>query len=104
MKKKIILLSIILGIVLLILIPSNVYASNIFSGKKKLKINVIDRKESTYTTINKETTITIRSEEDIYGLYIVYEYSSQTGKLSSNGKSLDIGKNNFLHEYINVNN
>lgn len=108
MKKKIILLSIVLGIALLILIPSNVYASditkstNILINEKTINKNVIDGKESTYAAINKDATITIRAEEDIYGLYIVYEYSSKTGTLSSNGKTTNIGQNNFLHEYINV--
>lgn len=108
MKKKIILLSIVLGIALLIFIPSNVYASDITKStkisinEKTINKNVIDGKESTYATINKEAIITIRAEEDIYGLYIVYEYSSKKGTLSSNGKTMDIGKNNFLHEYVDI--
>lgn len=109
MKKKMLLLSFVLGIALLIFIPSNVYAgditnsTNISVNEKTITKNVIDGKESTYTTINKDTSITINSEEDIYGLYIVYEYSSKTGTLSGNGKTANIGQNNFLHEYVNIN-
>lgn len=102
MKKKIILLSIALGIALLILIPSNIYASDITNytkisiNGKNINKNVIDKKENTYAIINKENTITIKSEEDIYGLYIIYEYSSKTGTLSSNGITINIGQLDYL--------
>ena len=109
MNKKIILLSLIVGIALLMALPSSVYASditdstNILINEKAINKNVTDGKETTYATINKDTTITINAEEDIHGLYIVYEYSSQPGTLVANGKTADIGQNNFLHEYIDVN-
>ena len=109
MKKKMILLTLVLGITLLILIPSSVYASditketNILINEKAINKKAIDGKESTYVNIKQNTTITIKSEQDIYSLYIVYEYSSKTGTLTGNGKTADVGQNNFLHEYINVN-
>lgn len=108
MKKKIILLFI-LAIVLVILISSRAYAAditksaNILVNDKNISKNVTDGKESTHKKINKNSTITIKSNEHIHGLYIVYEYSSQTGKLSSGYKSIEIGENKFLHEYIDVN-
>lgn len=109
MKKKMILLTLVLGIALLILIPSNVHASditketNILINEKAISSKVTDGKESTYLTIKQNTSITIKSEQDIHSLYIVYEYSSKTGTLAGNGKTTDIGQNYFLHEYINVN-
>lgn len=108
MNKKIILLTLVLGIALLILIPSSVYASditketNILINEKAISSKVTDGKETTCLTIKKNTSITIKSEQDIHSLYIVYEYSSKTGTLTGNGKTTDIGRNNFLHEYINV--
>lgn len=110
MKKKITLLSIILGIALLIFIPSNVYANDITStteillDEKAISKKVRDSKESTYITIDKDSKITITSEEDIYGLYIIYEYSSKTGTLSCNENNTKIGQNHFLHEYVNIEN
>lgn len=109
MKKKMILLTLALGITLLMLIPSSVYASDITKetkiliNEKTINKKAIDGKETTCLTIKKNTSITIKSEQDIHSLYIVYEYSSKTGTLTGNGKTTDIGRNNFLHEYINVN-
>lgn len=108
MKKKMILLTLVLGITLLILIPSSVYASditketNILINEKAISSKVTDGKESTYLAIKQNTSITIKSKQDIQGIYIEYEYSSKTGTLIGNGKTTDIGRNNFLHEYINV--
>lgn len=109
MKEKMILLTLVLGITLLILIPSSVYASditketNILINEKAISSKVTDGKETTYVTIKQNTLITIKSEQDIHSLYIVYEYSSKTGMLTGNEKTADVGQNNFLHEYINVN-
>lgn len=108
MKKKMILLTLVLGITLLMLIPSSVYASditketNILINEKAISSKITDSKENTYLTIKQNASITIKSEQDIHSLYIVYEYSSKTGTLTGNGKTTDIGRNNFLHEYINV--
>lgn len=107
MKK--IIIPFVLGILLIIVFSSNVYAENI-TNSTSISINnqainkkIIDGKESTYITIEKNAQITINSNENIHGLYIVYEYGSKNGKLSGNGKTIDIGTNNFLHEYIDVN-
>lgn len=108
MKKKIILLFI-AAMAISMLFSSKIYAKDITSSSsilingKKANKKIIDGKESTYLTINKDTTVTITSEEKIYGLYIVYEYSSKIGKLSINSKTTNIGQDNFLHEYVNVN-
>ena len=108
-KKKKILSTLVLGIALLILIPRKVTASditketNILINEKAISSKVTDGKESTYLAIKQDTSITIKSEQDIHGIYIVYEYSSKTGTLTGNGKTVEVGQNNFLHEYINVN-
>ena len=107
MKKKILLISLIA--VALLFISSKVYASditdftNIIVNEKEANKKLIDRKENTYSTITKGTTITINSEEYIHGIYIIYEYTSKNGTLSNLEKSTAVGQNNFLHEYINVN-
>ena len=108
MKKRIIILFV-LVISLLILFSSNVCAENITDSisilinGKAINNKIVDGKESTYASVDKDVEITITSDENIHGLYIVYEYSSKTGRLSNNGKTTGIGQNNFLHEYINVN-
>lgn len=106
MKKKILILSI-LVITFLILLSLDIYAEDITNSSTILvndkKVNkILDKRESTYTSINKDEKITIKSEEDIYGLYIVYEYSSKTGRITGNGKEENVGQNSFLHEYINI--
>jgi len=109
MKKKILLLSFVLAIALLMFAGTEVYASditkqtNILINEKTINKSVLDGKETTYSTIEKDTVITIKSDEEIHGLYIVYEYSSKTGTLTSNDKTVNVGQNNFLHEYIDVN-
>lgn len=110
MKKKTLLSLIIAGVILLMLFSSKVYASditnltNIIIDDEIINKKITDGKESTYITINKNEAITIKSEEDIYGLYIVYEYSSKTGKISSNERTANVGENGFLHEYLDINN
>lgn len=61
-----------------------------------------DNNENSYLSISKRSTISITSEEDIYGIYIIYELSSQTGNININNKNINIGVNNFLHEYIDL--
>lgn len=108
MKKKIIILFAVV-MTLLILFSSRTFAADITSSAtilvndKTINKNVTDTKEKTYSTINKDTLITIKCEEEMHGLYIVYEYSSKTGILSTSEKTIGIGQNHFLHEYINVN-
>ena len=108
-KKIIVLISIIFAILLIIFLPSNVYAEDI-TKSTVITINdtpinkkATDNKENTYIKISKDEKITIKSNEEIHGIYIIYEYSSQTGILSTSTNNIKIGTNNFLHEYININ-
>ena len=100
MKKMIILLTI-------LLIPNLVLASDITENSKILvNDNVInkltDKNENSYTTITIDDEIKINSNEDIYGLYIIYELKSATGIITSNNKNVVVGENEYLHEYINI--
>lgn len=107
--KKIIAFPLLI-ISLILLLSTKAYASDITNtssitiNETSIHKNVLDKKENTYTTINKDSVIQIKAEEEIYGLYIVYEYSSKTGSLVGNNKTIHIGENNFLHEYIDINN
>ena len=69
---------------------------------KAIDKKVRDDKESTFITIKENSIIQINSTEDIYGLYIIYELESQKGNLTANEKTIEIGQNGFLHEYINI--
>lgn len=93
---------------LILLFPTLVLASDITSSSKYL-INesiadskIKDNKENTYISINNNSKITISNEEDIYGIYIIYEMSSKPGIISNGNKSNDIGEDGFLHEYVDV--
>lgn len=107
MKKRAVMFFM-LGLSFFLFFSTKTYASDITThaditvNDKGINKNVIDGKEKTYSSFAKLTSITIKSEEEIHGIYIIYEYSSKTGKLTNNNKTIDIGQNNFLHEYINV--
>ena len=58
--------------------------TEILLDEVKINKKITDNSENTYITISNESTIKIKSEENIDGLYIVYEYSSKSGTLSSN--------------------
>lgn len=95
-------------IFILLLIPNVILAEDITKSSNILidsnqNIKLIDNNENSYITIQKDSIITITNEEDIFGIYIIYELNSQEGIISNNSKSGTIGNNDFLHEYINVN-
>ena len=75
---------------------------NIFLNESNISSKVVDRNESTFINISNEDTIKITSSGDIGGLYIIYEVESKTGTLETNGKTIKIGENGFIHEYINL--
>lgn len=104
MRKKI---SFIL-IVSVMLLPLPISAKDItkdstivINGQRNNRMQ--DDKESTYVTIKKEDTIDITNTENIHGIYILYEMASEEGTIKTSSKSISIGANQFLHEYINVN-
>lgn len=97
-----------LALFILFLIPLNVFAEDITKSSKILigeSSNITkftDENENTYSEINKDEIITITNENDIHGIYIIYELKSVTGTIRNNTKDEKIGLNNFLHEYIDV--
>jgi len=100
MKKIIFLLTI-------LLFPIMTFASDI-TNKSLITINdttnnkIIDNNENSYISINSDEIIKITSEENIYGIYIIYELTSKTGTVSLYDKNIAIGENGFLHEYIDI--
>ena len=91
-----------------IILPINVLAEDITSSSN-ITINnekynkLTDNKENTYISVEKNKVINIQNNKNISGIYIIYELKSQTGIIKGNNKSLEIGTNGFLHEYIDLN-
>lgn len=90
-----------------IILPINVLAEDITSSSN-ITINnekynkLTDNKENTYISVEKNKVINIQNNKNISGIYIIYELKSQTGIIKGNNKSLEIGTNGFLHEYIDL--
>lgn len=95
-------------ITLLLIIPLKVNCkditkeSSITLNGNKISEKISDNNENTYITIKSSDNIKITSNEDIYGLYIIYEMASKEGTIKNDNKTNIIGENNFLHEYINI--
>ena len=100
----------ILFLLIILIYPTIAFAEDI-TNNSTILINELaanskltDNNENSYITIKKTDTIKIINEEDIFGIYIIYELSSQPGSITINNKNIEIGKNNYLHEYINLEN
>lgn len=74
----------------------------ILLNESNISSKVVDKKESTFISISNTDEIKISSDNNIGGLYIVYEITSTTGNLEANGEMITIGANGFIHEYINI--
>ena len=61
-----------------------------------------DNNYSTYLNIEAYDTINITSDQLFDGVYIIYYLEAKTGTLSYNNEKVDVGKNNFLHEFIKL--
>ena len=96
-----------LFILTIIIIPINVFAKDI-TNISSITINsekiskITDGNENSYISVEKNKVINITSEENIEGLYIIYDLKSQTGTIKGNGKTVEIGNDGFLHEYIDL--
>ena len=107
MRREKLLIQIIV-LIMIILISTKIYGKEITNNTEiklnsaKISSKVTDDKESTYITISKKDEIVITAKEGISSIYIIYEYSSKTGKMTGNEKTAVIGENNFLHEFIDV--
>ena len=96
---------------LTIFVPLNVYANeaiNISNGATyKLNENSVtklkDNNVKTNITIKQDDKLIISSNEDkISHLYIIYEITSKTGTLITDGEEQEIGNDGFLHEYVKL--
>ncbi len=91
---------------LLILFFSNTYALEIndltvlINNQITKKLN--DHQYTTKEDISNDYTINIKSNTLINHVYIIYELTSATGTLRIGNEKLIIGKNGYLHEYIDV--
>lgn len=90
--------------------PIITFADDI-TNSSTIKINdnnasskLTDNNENSYITIKNTDIISISSDEEIKGLYIIYELSSKQGTITIDNKNIAIGENNFLHDYINLEN
>ena len=91
----------------MLFLPSMVLADDITSNSI-YKINdsinnkIKNNNENTYISLSSSDIITINSETNINGLYIIYELTSKEGNITIDNKNIKIGENNFLHEYIDL--
>lgn len=68
-------------------------------------LNMSKLKDNNYKTSSKITdSITITSVDNIKQIYIMYELTSEKGTITYNDKEKKIGENNYLHEYIELDN
>lgn len=100
--KKIIFTLIIFTFPLFVFAQDITKNSNITIDEKN-NSRLTDNNENTYITIEKNKEIHITSNENIYGVYIIYELSSKPGNIAYNNKSIAIGENGYLHEYVDIN-
>ena len=107
MLKKIILLLTIVGICLFYGFKINAFD---IDGKIRYTIgdyevlSLNDNSYDSYYTISPDQDIKIHSEESIKYLYIIYEMGSVTGKLTTHNETVNLGKDGYLHEFIELNN
>jgi len=97
-----------LFLILILLFPIFTFASDI-TKETTITINnekynkLTDNNENSYVSIKKDSNINITSNDNIYGIYIIYELTSKTGTITYNNKNISIGENGYLHEYIDIN-
>lgn len=72
----------------------------ITSGKGISTANMLDNSYSTSYAISDGETLTITSKTPMKGIYIEWYKVPSQWSLTTNGKTVECGKNGFLHEYI----
>ena len=92
---------------IILLIPIFVYAeditkSSLITINEKTNSKLTDGNENSYISISKDNSIKITNNEDIYGIYIIYEMKGIKGRISNYTREIEIGTEGYLHEYINV--
>ncbi len=69
-------------------------------GQKASKLK--DRNYNTSLTFSQGATITIESETELYGIYIIWNRIPGMWKLSGGERSFTCGQHDFLHEYVDL--
>ncbi len=99
--KKLLLLS-------LVMFPSIVNSEDITkdtiitnNGNNLSKL--VDANYKTYLNVKKDQVINIKNENNLIdGIYIEYELKGYKATLKYDNESMNIGENNFVHEYIKL--
>jgi len=80
-------------------LDTQVYTSG-FDYPEALK----DSDYNTYTTAWEQASITLSRSDQIHGLYIIFDRIPESWQLidPATGKSVSLGNNAFLHEYVDV--
>jgi len=63
---------------------------------------LLDDEYTTYTSLSKGDVLKVKSDEQIAGLYIVWNKVPGEWNLTVNEKSFTLGQYGFLHEYLSV--
>ena len=104
MKKRFLFLLIIL------FIPLNIHAEEITKdctirmNNERLSQNVYENSEKTSIKVEHNSTLTIKSEKNIQGLYLIYELNGGKGSISNGKEVTTFNNNEFLHNYIDISN
>ncbi len=66
--------------------------------------SLFDAKRTTYTTANKDASVTLSRDDGIAHIYIEFDRTPSVWTITDNesGESFECGKYGFLHEYVNV--
>lgn len=94
-------------LLLLLVIPFKVYAEDaknlsknstyMINNMPTSKLN--DENFKTYATIKQNQELKITSNEKISHIYIMFELSSKKGTITTENEEIELGMNNYLHEY-----
>ena len=75
---RIIILTLVIITFSIVVLASNITSqSKVWLNQKAISSVAIDEKESTYITVSKANQIQINSDEQIQGLYVIYELESK---------------------------
>lgn len=79
------------------------YSDTVFTVENIAKGDSLsDSDRKTYTTVKKDTTITLERQDGIAHIYIEFDRLPTGWSLVVDGNSTECGKENFLHDYVDV--
>lgn len=82
--------------------PASETELTIYSASGQNSSKIRDNSYNTTVSYPADDTLTITSDETLYGLYIIWGAPSDAWTLSYDGKTVECGQNGFLHEYIEI--